>query len=187
LEQEGRFEEAAELHRAWIEREPKEARHHVAAGLDLARAGQYERAVDLLRQATRLDPDNAVSHYHLAETLFEAAQAKGAEDSTRAAWLREAVGAAERSAQCNPAFADAYLVWGQSLRRLGDAAAAVEPLSKGVARRPEEFALQLALGEALLDAGRFKEAETPLENARKLDPRDERPTRALERLRRKGG
>jgi predicted Zn-dependent protease len=67
----------------------------------------------------------------------------------------------------------------------GEAAAAVEPLMKGVACRPEVFNLQLALGEALLEAKRLPEAATHLKNAQKLDPKDPRPGQALERLRKR--
>jgi Flp pilus assembly protein TadD len=69
----------------------------------------------------------------------------------------------------------------------GEWAAAVAPLKKGVAIRPEVFDLQLALGEALLEAGQFRDAETHLNNARKLDAKDERPVAGLRRLQQKKG
>jgi Flp pilus assembly protein TadD len=190
LEREGRYEEAAAVHLGRIEREPTEARHHVGAGLDLARAGQYDRALPLLREAARLDPDNCVPHQHLAETLYAAAQEerKRSEESPRAReWFREAAGAARRAAEQKRDHADAYLIWGRSLMCLKEWDAAVDPLRRGVACRPEVFDLQLALGEALLEAKNRKEAETYLENARKLDPKDSRLIEALERLRQKGG
>ncbi|HEY7156296.1 MAG TPA: tetratricopeptide repeat protein, partial [Gemmataceae bacterium] len=77
----------------------------------------------------------------------------------------------------------AYLFWGLALKHLGDSEAAVAPLRRGVACRPEMFQLQLALGEALLESGQRREAETYLENARYLDPKDSRLLQALERLR----
>ena len=51
-----------------------------------------------------------------------------------------------------------------------------------MACRPENFELQLAFGEVLLESGQGREAETYLENARRLDPDDPRPPRALQRL-----
>jgi Flp pilus assembly protein TadD len=48
-----------------------------------------------------------------------------------------------------------------------------------VACRPEDFELQLALGEALLEAGQKQKALTHLENAQRLDPTDPRPARLL--------
>ncbi len=71
------------------------------------------------------------------------------------------------------------------MKQLGDPAAAVAPLRLGVACRPELFDLQLALGEVLLETGRVQDAETHLENARRLDPNDPRPKQALQRLRQK--
>ena len=55
------------------------------------------------------------------------------------------------------------------------------------------FDLQFGLGEALLDSAswyhpsRYREAETHLKNARSITPKDPRPDRALERLRKKTG
>jgi len=42
--------------------------------------------------------------------------------------------------------------------------------------------LQLALGEALLEAGQSTEAQIHLQNAQRLDPKDPRPSAALKRL-----
>ena len=53
---------------------------------------------------------------------------------------------------------------------LGDAAGAVAPLLGGEDCRPESLELQLHLGEALMASGQAKEAETHLENARRLAP-----------------
>jgi predicted Zn-dependent protease len=72
-----------------------------------------------------------------------------------------------------------------SLKSLGESKAAVEPLRNAVACRPESFDLQLELGEALLDAGQEREAQTHLENAQRLQPENRRPAEALERLRNK--
>ena len=90
-----------------------------------------------------------------------------------------------RAAELRPGYARAYLFWGLALKYLGEPAAAVEPLRKGVLGHPEEFDLQLALGEALLQTGQDREAQTYLENARRLDPDDPRPAQDLERLRHK--
>ena len=51
--------------------------------------------------------------------------------------------------------------------------------------RPEISDLQIALGETLLETGQDREAETYLENARRLDPNDPRLVKDLERLHKK--
>ena len=87
-----------------------------------------------------------------------------------------------RAAELKPDHAQAYLFWGLSLKYLGDPAAAVEPLRKGVAVRPEEFDIQFALGEVLAATGKTAEAKTHFENARRIDPKDPRPEAALKKL-----
>jgi tetratricopeptide (TPR) repeat protein len=99
--------------------------------------------------------------------------------------LREAADAARLAAERKPDYAAAYLLWGSALMQLGEPEAAVGPLRKGVACRPEMFNLQLALGEALSQTNAVLEAETHLENARKLAPKDPRADQALARLAKK--
>jgi len=92
---------------------------------------------------------------------------------------------ARRTTELKPDHARAYLFWGLALKYLGEPAAAVAPLRKGVMCRPELLELQFALGDVLLEAGQYREAETYLENARKIDPNDQRVTEALVRLHKK--
>jgi tetratricopeptide (TPR) repeat protein len=82
-------------------------------------------------------------------------------------------------------FARAYLFWGLALKYFGEPAAAVAPLRHGVTCRPVDFDLQFALGEVLLATEQYQEAGVYLENARKLDPEDQRVSQALDRLRNK--
>lgn len=185
LEKQGKIEEAL---RAYLE----ELRQHpttwayIGAGKNLARLNDYNRAVPLLRQAVRLDPDSTQAQFTLAQLQFAHAekewqQAPGSEEIK--GWFREVVEHARRATELKPDHAMAYLFWGLSLKYLGDPAAAVVPLQRGVACRPEQIELQLALGETLLECGRLAEAETHLQNASRLDPKDPRPPAALERLR----
>jgi tetratricopeptide (TPR) repeat protein len=185
LEKEGHFAEAAEVYLRQIEEEPT-ARDCVGAGINLVRVGDYNRALPLLRQAVRLDPASAQAHYTLGLAQFVRAEKMRRQDpdsSEVKEWLGEAIEESRRATELKPDHARAYLHWGLSLKYLGDPAAAVAPLRRGVDCRPADFDLQLALGEALLESGQPKEAETYLENARRLDPKDPRLAAALERLR----
>jgi Flp pilus assembly protein TadD len=164
------------------------AQAYLGAGINLARLEAYSRALPLLRVGIRLDPDNSQAHYDLALTQFRRAhkelrQAPGSEQARE--WLRETVEHARRTTELKPDHAGAFLFWGWALKLLGEPAKAVEPLRRGVVCGPENLDLQLLLGEALLESGQDQEAETYLENARKLDPKDPRPAKDLERVRRK--
>jgi Flp pilus assembly protein TadD len=188
LERQHRYTEAADAYLRQLKERPT-ARACIGAGINLARVGDYERALPLLRQGVRLDPGSPLAHYTLALALFSRAEKEWARTPGSPAareWFREVVGHARRATELKADYARAYLFWGLALKYLGKPAAAVAPLRTGVVCRPEDFELQLALGEALLEAGQ-EGAATHLENARRLDPKDPRPARALERLRKPKG
>jgi tetratricopeptide (TPR) repeat protein len=185
LEREQRYAEAAEV---WLEQvaQAPTAQAYVGAGVNVARLGDYERALPLLRQALRLNPDSAQAHYTLALVLFTRTekQWQHSPDSAECReWLREVVEHARRAVELKPDYAMAYLFWGLALKYLGRPEEAIEPLRRGVTCRPDSFELQLALGEVLLASGHTTEAETHLENARRLDAKDPRPIQALRQLR----
>jgi tetratricopeptide (TPR) repeat protein len=185
LEQEGRFDEAAQLYLQRIQMHPS-AEDSVAAALNLSRLRRYDEAFPLLREAVRLDPEGAYAHFSLAMVVF--ARAERDWQTTPNApqlkdWFREALTHAKRAAELRPGYARAYLFWGLSLKYLGEPAAAVTPLRMGVACEPSDPELQLGLGQALLEAQQPREARTHLENALRLAPaHDPRPAQALERL-----
>jgi tetratricopeptide (TPR) repeat protein len=185
LEKQHRYAEAVAAYQAELQEQPT-PRAYVGAAMNLARLHDYGQAVPLLREAVRLDPGNTQAQYTLALVQFTRAekewqQAPGSAEVK--GWFREAVEHARRATELKPDHAQAYLFWGLALKYLGEPAGAVPPLRQGVACRPENLELQLALGEALLESGQGREAETYLENARRLDPNDPRPVRDLERLR----
>jgi tetratricopeptide (TPR) repeat protein len=189
LESQGRFAEAAALYLQEAQVNPT-ARVYARAGFNLARAGDYEQAEKYLREAVRLDPNSAHAHYLFAYTLFIWAEMewKRAADSPQARQCFHAcIEEARRTTQLQPTQARAYLFWGLARKYLGEPAAAIAPLRQGVECAPEDFHLQLALGEALLDAGKYQEAQTHLINAQKQNSSDPRPAQALERLRRAAG
>ncbi len=189
LEREHRYTEAAQRWLQLLQEHPTPDAY-VGAGINLARIKDYEKALPLLREGMRLDPNNAKAHYSLAVAQFSRAEEEWQQSPGSAQakeWLGEAVTHARRATELKPDHAFAYLIWGLALKYLDQPAAAVVPLRKGVACRPESLELQLGLGEALLESGQDREATTHLENARRLDPNDTRPIRDLERLRAKKG
>jgi tetratricopeptide (TPR) repeat protein len=188
LEQEERYAEAADLYRRQHEQAPT-ARTAVGVGVNLAHLGDFDGALPYLREAVRLDPNDSTPHYRLAQALVTRAlkERSRAPEPARKEWLREAVAEARRATELKRDHALAFLIWGQALLELGEPAAAVDPLRRGVACRPEVFDLHRTLGEALLQAGQAQEAEKSLENARKLRPKDRRTLELLDQLKDKKG
>jgi tetratricopeptide (TPR) repeat protein len=188
LEKQGRYAEAAAVYLEQTDKGPNVG-VYVRAGLNLARGRDFDQALPLLREAVRLGPDDAEAHFCLALALHTRAEEgllKTAPAQAREVF-REAIDHTRQAAALRPGHAQTYLIWGLSLKYLGDPEAAVEPLRKGIACAPGDPQLQLGLGEVLLELGRLKEAEAHLENARRLAPNDKGPARALERLRLKKG
>ena len=186
LERQGRYQEAADIYLQQIDEDPNNAAAHTGAGLDLFRLGQYDRGFGLLREGAArpgqlrrpLQPGPGPVHLG-REGLAGEARRRGALNG-----FREAAEQAQRAAELKPDHAQACLLWGMSLKYLGKPAEAVAPLRKGVAARPGSLELSLVLGEALMESGQTTEAETHLENARRIDPNDPRLIRDLERLHR---
>ncbi len=188
LEQQGKYAEAAEVYLEQVARQP-DAWAYVGAGLNLARLRKHQQALPLLRTAVRLWPDHAEAHFCLALALFTEAseQTKRAPAQRVREEFREAVAQARQAAEQRPNHPETYLIWGLALNGLGETRAAIEALRKGIICAPGDVRLQLALGEALLENGQLKEAQTHLETARQLAPRDPRPAQALQKLRLKKG
>ena len=181
FERDGRHAEAAELHLQCLARE-RTARSLVGAGFNLAQSGSLDRGLALMREGVQKDPSDARNCTRLASVLFAVAELElhRSPGSSRARpWLEEAATHARRAAEAKPDFAPAYLYWGLSYKLLGDPKASVDPLRKGVAVRPDDFEMNLGLGQVLAASGNPAEAERWLRNAREIDPKDPRPEREL--------
>jgi tetratricopeptide (TPR) repeat protein len=184
LESQHRYQDAANLYTQQLKQQPT-AQNYVGAGLNAVYSGRFDLGLDLIRHGIRVDPQRADSHFALAQAWFqvgmsEREKAPGSLGSK--AHLLEAAEAARRATELKPDNASAFLLWGQALTNRGEWDAAIPPLRKGIAIRPELFDLQLTLGEALLEAGQLQDAEIHLRNAQKLDTKDERPAKGLWRI-----
>ena len=165
-----------------IERSPKAL---IGAGVNYVRLGQYERGISFMREALERDPNSPIATFNLALALFTRAEKEAVKNPGSAEarkWFQEIVVHASRTTELKPDHAKGYLFWGLSLKHLGDPKGAVEPFRKGLVARPENFELQLALGQVLAQIGNTNEAETYLKNAQQLDPDDPRPVQELNRL-----
>ena len=179
LEMNHEYREAAAIYLQELESHPT-MEACVGAGMNFAHLREYDRAFELLRKGVELGPDSANAHASLALVLMARAErdwhdAPGEEQLKE--WFREAIAHAKRATELRPDHARAYLTWGLALKFLGQPEAALAPLRKGIACHPADFDLQLALAETLMEAGRRQEADTYLDNARRLRPDDPRLAR----------
>ena len=180
LERQGRYEEAAEFHLREHRRQPS-ATACIGAAVNLFRLHDLARAIPLAEEALRLDPQSAQAHFTRALLYFARAEQNPTAEEAKAALLT-ALASARRTVELKPDHALAYLLWGLCLRHLGQAAAAIEPLQRGVTCSPGDAELHLALGETFLAIGAPAQARRYLENARQIAPDDPRLRQAIERL-----
>jgi protein O-GlcNAc transferase len=90
-------------------------------------------------------------------------------------WYRTSVGR-------NKDYADGHLGIADALAATGQSQEAIVQLEAAVAEIPTDVALQLALGQALVRAGRFGEARTRLEDVVRKDPAGPLGRQAAEQL-----
>jgi predicted Zn-dependent protease len=189
LVQMGRYRQAAEL---CVQRlmEGPQSSLYLGAGVNYVRAKEFDRGLEMLRAGERLEPNNSSIAFTIADALLQWGNAEREHDSTSATaakhW-REAAESARRAIQLKKSHALAYLVLGQAMILLEQPEAAVQELKQGVEYRPELFQLQYYLGLAYLESAGSRpeyrqQATLHLENARKLDPTNPLPLKAIERL-----
>ena len=104
------------------------------------------------------NPTSEVSARNLGQAFFEERNYSEALN-----WYRTSVGR-------NKDYADGYLGLADTLAATGHHEEAVVQLQAAVVEIPADTALQLALGQALLRAGRYGEARSRLEDVVRKDP-----------------
>ena len=135
-------------------------REHFAAAQTAQRAGDLDTAAREYRAILALKPDFAEMHMNLGLVLH--AQNK----------YDESVAALDRSLRLSPGAFAAGLFQGINFCKLGRTAEAAVLLAKAVAEQPSNKQACFWLGNALLGAGRHREAVVELENASRKLPDD---------------
>ncbi len=135
-------------------------REHFAAAQSAQRAGDLDTAAREYRAILALKPDFAEMHMNLGLVLH--AQNK----------YDESVAALDRSLRLSPGAFAAGLFQGINFCKLGRTAEAAVLLAKAVAEQPSNKQACFWLGNALLGAGRHREAVVELENASRKLPDD---------------
>ncbi len=148
--------------------------------------GEHEQAQREFQAALTLEPDSVTAHYYLSRILWlkgESLRERGQENPQALEAFRAAVAAARKALVHKPDHAQALMILGLCLERLGQREAAVAALAQAVHCAPGSSTPALHLGELLLDAGRIDQARPHLERALRFAlPDDPRPKAALQRL-----
>ena len=120
--------------------------------------GDAAEAESMLRELTTSAPKDWRSHYGLGFQLFSAQK------------YDEAVGSLKRATDLNPGAGVALNMLGYASLRQGDSAGAVTAFEQYTKVLPQEPNPQDSLGEALIAAGKFDEAEAAFNKALALSP-----------------
>jgi Flp pilus assembly protein TadD len=172
LAQKNELKDALSAFRKSLELNPYYVQVRNDIGSVLLLLGEREEGKKELMTAFN-DPTNSmgeVTARNLGNALFEEKKYEEA-----ASWYKTSVSR-------NKGYPDAYLGLADSLSALGKNDEAVVTLQEGLKEVPQYPSLMLSLGKAYLDAGRFKEARSELEEVAKRDPVGESGKKATELL-----
>jgi tetratricopeptide (TPR) repeat protein len=171
LSDQGRYDAALILIGQVLRDHPDSDEAHLNLAKILIRQQRYELAEDELRQALTLNPDLIDAHFQLAGILM----------------LHKNYDAAERSylrtVALKPNHGLAHYNLGYCRLQQGRKAEAIASFRDALRSRPDLAAAHLELGALLLQDGQIKEASGHLEQATRLDDKNERARRLLEQAR----
>jgi protein O-GlcNAc transferase len=165
------FERAVEL-------DPRHAQAHVNLAAILLEQGEAQRAIPHLDQAIRLfgpRPDAADPHYLRAKIYSEERDAA------------KAVSELQQAVELRPDFAEAWSDLGEARKSLSDDKGALSAFRRAVVLSPEDPVAQARIGSQLLDTGAAHEAVAHLDEAVRLDPKNQSALNALQRALRQDG
>ena len=158
--------------------DPKFAQAHLNLGLLLLEAGDLDQAAGRLDRAIELlghKPDAAYPQYLRAKVC------SGQSEVTKAAaHLQEAVA-------LRPDFAEAWSDLGDARKTLLDNAGALTAFERAVALAPDDSVAQTRLGSLYLDQGKAHLAVVHLQEAARLDPKNQSTLYGLQRALREDG
>jgi tetratricopeptide (TPR) repeat protein len=144
--QAGRLQEAEQLYRQILARQPGHviAMHHL--GMIAHQVGRNDIAVDLLRHVITLNPNLPEAHSNLGNVL-------------RIKWqLDDAITACRQAIVLRPNYAEAYNNLGLALKDNGQLDEAIAAYHQAIALKPNYAEAHNNLGIALMDKGHFDEA-----------------------------
>jgi adenylate cyclase len=148
----------------------KKATVNVAAYEDylLARQSRWDDAEKLLLRAIQKDSSFALAWSSLA--LIYSKRADNADDKPY--YIRKSLDAALTAVNLGPELSETHMIFGDILKRITlNPRLSIKELEKSVQLNPNNAEAYVYMGFALLESGRFAEAEETLVKARQLDPK----------------
>jgi Flp pilus assembly protein TadD len=156
--QAGRLQEAEQLYRQILARQPGHvmAMHHL--GMIAHQVGRNDIAVDLLRRVITLNPNLPEAHSNFGNVLRIEGQ------------LDEAIAACRQAIALRPNYAEAHNNLGLALKDKGQPDEAIAAYHQAIALKPNYAEAHNNLGIALMDKGQLDEATAACRRAIKLKP-----------------
>jgi len=157
-DQAGRLQEAEQLYRQILARQPNHAQALHLLGVLAGRAGQKDVAVELIRRAIAFRPDYAEAHYNLGNALKDKGQ------------LDEAIAAFRQAIALNPNLPEAHINVGNAWKDKGQLDEAIAAYRQAIALRPNYAEAHNNLGNALRIKGQLDESIAAYRQAIALRP-----------------
>ena len=154
----GKYQEAMEIFKKLIEKNPQNARYYAWLGVVLFKMNRYEEAVKETQRALDLEPDNAVYHDGLGATLHEMGR------------YEESLKETQRALELEPDNAEYHKSLGVTLHKMGRYEEALKEKQKAVELEPDNAGCHNSLGVTLHEMGRYEEALKEAQRALELEP-----------------
>jgi len=153
LHRDGRFDEAEEIYRELLRKNPEDVSVLRLFGLLALDAGHYRNAALMLKKAVSFAPG------------FQAAWIDLCKAQTELHDLDDAIASAERAIAIEPQRAGGYVALGNARARTNRADDAIAAYRRAAALRPDNPDIALGLGNVLKTHGRQAEAIAPIATA----------------------